>query len=258
MRQGSQRTEAVASPGKVSETERSEVERQGPPHDASRHSGKESDDERSEEERKQRPVDSALDDLEKQRDQDRHEKAPGAVRVRLKQRAPTSASFRPPGGLTPGAGVEATTRSTPPPETPAEVVGVLKAEIRAAGLPSAGLPEGVNHAWRQQGKKLLASGYSPTQIRDMIRVLVWDWVAAREMVAKWSGDPIRQMPYPDMNAVWRYRDQAAARIETGFVISASDNRDQRGRGSAYLDRYRAEERKAKRNKINPFTKKRRG
>jgi hypothetical protein len=67
--------------------------------------------------------------------------------------------------------------------------------------------------------------YTPDVVRDMIRLLVWDWEVARGVCF-----PFRPgIAYPDLDSLVQYHKELASRIETGFVYPSS----QRGSLNTY-------------------------
>jgi hypothetical protein len=113
--------------------------------------------------------------------------------------------------------------------TSADVLRLLsdEAEEKFGPKGSRGLPPRLTSKLSGQIDKAILQIYEPDVVRDMIRLLVWDWETARGVCFPYRPD----QKYPDPLSLVQYVKELAPRIETGF----SRDTAKRGGVNSYKD-----------------------
>lgn len=120
---------------------------------------------------------------------------------------------------------------SPPITSPEDVLALLRDEVRekwgqraTRQFPVELAPKG---KLTRQIESAILRQYTPDVIRDMIRLVVWDWEVARGVCFPFRHD----VPYPDLLALVQYHKELANRIDSGF----SHVTGKRGSSNTYKD-----------------------
>jgi hypothetical protein len=106
-------------------------------------------------------------------------------------------------------------RPIKPPETPSDVLRLLRDEIleKYGEKNASGVPSALSGKQAGQIKSVLLRKYSPRTVLSMIRLLVWDWEVARQECF-----PKRfEMRIPDVDSLVQYATTLASNIGNGFM-----------------------------------------
>jgi hypothetical protein len=116
-------------------------------------------------------------------------------------------------------------------ETPEGVLALLRGEVEEkwGKRASRGFPFELAKKGKisNQIRSAILRQYTPDVIRDMIRLLVWDWEVARGVCFPYRHD----VPFPDLLSLVQYHKELANRVETGFAYPSS----KRGSANTYKD-----------------------
>jgi len=107
---------------------------------------------------------------------------------------------------------------------------------------SRGFPDSLTSKLTGQIDKTVIQKHKPDVVRDMIRLLVWDWETARGVCFPFR----RDQKYPDPLSFVQYAKELASRIETGFSRDSA----QRGGVNSYRDLFL--EKKEREDDDNPY------
>lgn len=115
------------------------------------------------------------------------------------------------------------------PETYMDVARFLADEVKKK-WPEAVTPEAVSGKFIRLNKNLLEE-FSPENVREMIRILVWDFDEIKKNKAFFP--PSNHLVWPWLDQLHNYRHALASSIKKGVTDSTS-------RTSAYMQRYHSE------------------
>lgn len=121
--------------------------------------------------------------------------------------------------------------SPPPPETPEDVLRLLRGEIEKKYGSKACLvmPHELTSKDRGMLRKVILKKFTSNVVIAMIRVLVWDWEVARSTCF-----PYRvQMPIPSIESLVQYQEVLSACVTTGLKYDGA----RRGEWITYASRY---------------------
>lgn len=135
------------------------------------------------------------------------------------------------GPVSPAASAQYVEASPPPPETPNDILNLLRSEIAAKYGDEVSAPCGMALSGKERGqlKSGILAKYAPDVILAMIRVLVWDWEVVRSVC--WP--PRKESVLPDINHLVIYRIPLSGATTTGFDYTSI----KRGAHTSYANRY---------------------
>lgn len=137
--------------------------------------------------------------------------------------------LEPKGATSPAAHLSYAEAGPPPPQTPSDVLELLKWEIEQKyGRDAAESVRTLSAQEAGQIKRAILSKYSPKVVVGMIRVLVWDWEVARG--ACW---PQTMALYPAIEHLVKYRTVLSGAQTRGFDYTGT----RRGTHNTYHSRY---------------------
>ena len=119
----------------------------------------------------------------------------------------------------------------PPPETPQDVLALLRGEIEAKYGKKfiRGIPRNLSGKEKTQISRGILAKFDPDVVISMVRVLVWDWEVARS-----SCFPYRpQVEIPTIEALVQYQETLASAVQTGLKYDGGI----RGTWVTYASRY---------------------
>ncbi len=130
----------------------------------------------------------------------------------------------------PGA-IKSVEVSPPPPETPEDVLGLLRGEIEKKYGSKACLVMPLELTSKDRGmlRKVILKKFTSNVVIAMIRVLVWDWEVARSTCFPYRA----QLPIPTIEALVQYQEVLSACVTTGLKYEGS----RRGEWTTYASRY---------------------
>jgi len=121
-----------------------------------------------------------------------------------------------------------------PPETPEDVLALLRGEVEAKYGPSScrSLPRKLTGVQRGKIQRAILDAYDADVVIALVRILVWDWEVARTVCFPYRHDA----DVPPVDALPQYHAQLAAAISSGLNYNGVNRGTQRTYAWKYLKR----------------------